>query len=177
MKPVLITNIKKFIDQRGLFYESYKHSFFKSEYGIEEDFVQDNHSLSYKNVIRGMHYQWDRPMGKLIRVPKGSVMDVVIDIRSESDDFGKISYYELNEENLSQLYVPPGFAHGFICKSDEAIVQYKCTAEYNQKGESGINPFDKTLDIKWGVQYNKAVVSEKDLNSKTFLEYQREPKF
>ena len=177
MMPILINNIRNFIDQRGVFYESYKYSFLRNEYGIEETFVQDNHSVSSKNVIRGLHYQWDKPMGKLVRVAKGFITDVVVDIRKESGDFGKVFYYELNEENLSQLYVPPGFAHGFICKSDEAIVQDKCTAEYNQKGESGINPFDKALDIKWGVEYNNIIVSEKDLNSKAFLEYEREPKF
>lgn len=177
MEPILINKIRCFTDHRGIFYESHKESFLKEYYGIEEVFVQDNHSVSNKNVIRGMHYQWDRPMGKLVRVAKGSIMDVIVDIRKESLNFGKVSYYNLDDQNLLQLYVPSGFAHGFICKSDEAIVLYKCTAEYNKEGESGLNPFDKTLNIDWGLEYAETIISEKDLHAQSIEQYIKEPKF
>lgn len=177
MEPILIKGIKKFEDTRGVFYESYKKSFLKENFGIEEDFVQDNHSVSCKGTIRGMHYQWDKPMGKLVRVPVGSITDIIVDIRNESQTVGQVYTFELNDKNLNQLYVPPGFAHGFVCRSDTAIVMYKCTSEYNKDGESGINPFDKKLDIDWGIDYKEAVVSEKDIFSKNFEEYLKEPKF
>ena len=176
-KPVLVDSIKIFEDSRGIFYESYKQTFFKNECDIDEIFVQDNHSVSCKNTIRGMHYQWEQPMGKLVRVAKGAITDVIVDIRKQSEDFGKVFYYDLDEKNGHQLYVPPGFAHGFICRSDEAVVLYKCTSEYNKNGESGINPFDPLLTINWGISYDDAVVSEKDLNSKTLKEYEQEPRF
>ena len=177
MNPILIDNIKKFEDERGLFYESYKESHLRENFGITEKFVQDNFSISDKNTIRGLHYQWDKPMGKLVRVPVGSIIDVVVDIRSDSNTFGKVSYFELNEGNLSQLYVPPGFAHGFVCISENCIVTYKCTSEYNKQGESGISPFDKSLNVKWGIGYNDAIMSEKDKKAKSFKEYAREAKF
>lgn len=177
MEPILINHNKKYLDQRGYFFESYKHSYYKDMYGIKEHFVQDNHSYSIKNTIRGMHYQWDKPMGKLVRVCHGSIIDVVIDIRKDSSNYGKHYAYALNSENLHQLYVPAGFAHGFICLSDDCVVLYKCTAEYNRDGESGINPFDQTINIKWGIEQKNAVCSEKDLNSKSFLDYNKEPKF
>lgn len=177
IQPLLIEEIKSFKDNRGIFYESYKQSMFKEKFSLNETFVQDNHSVSCKNTIRGMHYQWDKPMGKLVRVAIGSILDVLVDIRINSDTFGKVFYYEINDENLSQVYIPPGFAHGFICKSDTAIVMYKCTEEYNKEGESGINPFDKQLNINWGIDYKEAIVSEKDLNSKTLKQYMMEAKF
>ena len=177
MKPILIDKIVSFRDKRGLFYESFKASTIKGTYGIEEIFVQDNHSVSCKNTIRGMHYQWNNPMGKLVRVAVGAITDVVVDIRKDSDSFGNVYRYELDEENLHQLYVPPGYAHGFICRSDTAVVMYKCTAEYNKHGESGINPFDPFLNIDWGIDYNEAVVSQKDLYSKNLVDYLKEPKF
>lgn len=177
MEPVLITSVKSFNDNRGLFYESYKQSLYEKEYGIKEKFVQDNHSVSCKNTIRGMHYQWDEPMGKLVRVASGAVTDIIVDVRKNSNTFGNIYRYELDEKNLHQLYVPPGFAHGFICRSETAVVMYKCTAEYNKNGESGINPFDPFLNIDWGIDYNEAVVSQKDLDSKNLVDYLKEPKF
>ena len=177
MEPILITDIRKFEDNRGAFYESFKSSFFRERYNVGEQFVQDNHSISSKNTIRGLHYQWDCPMGKLVRVASGAIVDVIVDIRKNSPAFGEVSYYELNDGNLHQLYVPPGFAHGFVCQSSDAVVMYKCTAEYNSKGESGINPFDKELNISWGISADDAIISEKDLLSKSFREYSREPRF
>lgn len=177
MNPVLIDKIICFKDHRGVFYESFKSSFLEEEYGIKENFVQDNHSVSIRNTIRGLHYQWNKPMGKLIRVVSGSITDVVVDIREKKSTFGKIYSYDLNEENLHQLYVPPGFAHGFVCNSETAIVLYKCTAEYNKDGESGINPFDPVLNIDWGIPQSSTVISEKDKSAKSLNQYLKEPKF
>lgn len=177
MEPILIKNLKIFKDDRGIFYESFKESFLKEQYGIQELFVQDNHSVSCKNTIRGMHYQWDKPMGKLVRVAQGAITDVIVDIRMNSKTFGKAFYYDLDSENNHQLYVPTGFAHGFVCRSEEAIVIYKCTAEYNKNGESGINPFDLELNIRWGISNNEAIISKKDLESKTLKKYKEESKF
>ena len=177
IKPILIKGIRKFNDHRGYFYESYKKSLFDKEYNIKEDFVQDNHSFSCKNTIRGLHYQWDMPMGKLVRVSNGSIKDVVVDIRFNSEKYGTVYEYMLSSENGHQLYVPPGFAHGFICLSETASVLYKCTSEYNSDGESGINPFDSSLDIDWGIKKEECIVSSKDLNALSFLEYKKNPKF
>jgi len=171
MEPFLIT-VKKYTDLRGDFYESYKASNLKDFL-----FVQDNHSVSKKNVIRGMHYQWDNPMDKLVRCSYGKIMDVIVDIRGNSKNLGNVYYYELSEENMNQLFVPAGFAHGFIALTDIAHVQYKCTAEYNNTGESGINPLDKQLNINWGIGLKDTILSEKDKNSISFAEYNLQPKF
>lgn len=165
-------SLKKYKDDRGFFQETFNKIL---QQDISADFVQDNESLSKKGVIRGMHYQWDKPMGKLVRCSFGEIIDVVVDIRKNSKDYGKVRYYNLSLENSNALWVPPGFAHGFEVISDIAIVTYKCTAFYNKNGESGINPFDKNLNIKWR-SINK-VVSEKDLIAKSFIEYNKDIKF
>lgn len=177
MKPTLFVQESRFRDQRGYFYEAYKQSHLLDGYGFKEKFIQDNISVSKKNVIRGMHYQWDLPMGKLVRVIKGEIMDVAVDIRKNSAAFGKKFYYTLSEENGSSLYIPPGFAHGFVSKKNESVVLYKCTSEYNRNGESGINPFDSTLNIEWGISIDQAILSEKDKISKSFKEYKNNPAF
>ena len=176
MKPILIENIRKFKDSRGSFYESYKKSDLSS-LGIDVDFVQDNQSTSRKNVIRGLHYQWDKPMGKLVRVSKGEILDAVVDIRATSPNFGQVYLFFLSEDNLNQLWVPPGFAHGFSVLSHEATVHYKCSSEYNKNGESGINPLDDTLKINWMVDYKNIIISDKDELSQSFLFYTDNPKF
>lgn len=176
LQPILLKN-KKFSDDRGLFYESYKKTDFEINTGLDITFVQDNHSISKKNVIRGLHYQWDKPMHKLVRVSYGLIIDVIVDIRKDSKKFGLVEYYELSEENNNQLFIPAGFAHGFICLSDIAHVQYKCSELYNINGESGVNPFDKDLKIDWKIDDKSAIISAKDMHSKTFKEYSLEPKF
>lgn len=176
-EPILVQGLRVFKDNRGCFFESYKQSTFQETYAIEENFVQDNHSHSIKNTIRGMHYQWSGPMGKLVRVASGKIRDVIVDIRKDSANYGKSYSYILSQDNNNQLYVPAGFAHGFICLSDEAIVLYKCTEEYNNLAESGINPFDKQLDIDWGIERSEAVVSGKDAAAQSFSEYSKSPKF
>jgi dTDP-4-dehydrorhamnose 3,5-epimerase len=173
---LLITDLKKYYDDRGYFTESFKTSIFE-KYGIKKIFVQDNHSYSVKNVIRGLHYQWDKPMDKLVRVIEGQILDIVVDIRMGSSNFGKHYKYILSEENNNQLYIPAGFAHGFSVLSDSAHVVYKCTEEYNQKGESGINPFDDFLKINWEISEKDIIVSSKDKNSQSFENYIKNYKF
>lgn len=177
MAPQLIEGIQLFEDHRGQFYESYKESLLKEKFSIKETFLQDNHSISVRNTIRGLHYQWDKPMGKLVRVCYGSIIDVSVDIRVGSKTFGNVYYFNLNEQNLNQVYVPPGYAHGFVCLSDIAHVLYKCTSEYNKEAESGINPFDESLKIDWKIDLDTAIVSKKDIEFKSFEEYKNEAKF
>jgi len=174
-KYKLIIGKQRFEDLRGFFYESYSKEKMLTEQDLDLLFVQDNHSISKKDVIRGMHYQWDGPMGKLVRVSKGSIIDVIVDIRKSSDDYGKAFYFELSDKNSNQLWIPAGYAHGFVSLEDDTHVQYKCTELYNKNGESGINPLDTSLRIQWNVK--NPIMSEKDLNSKSFIEYNTDPKF
>lgn len=173
-EPQLIKNIKKYEDSRGCFYQSYDCDMFFEK---NTSFIVDNHSISKKNVIRGLHYQWDKPLGKLVRVSKGKIQDVLVDIRKSSPNFGNVLYYELSDENLFQLWVPPGFAHGFCVLSEEAHVQYKFTEKYNPHGESGIDAFDKKLNINWKVNKEEAIISDKDLQLQSFFEYSKNYKF
>lgn len=175
MNPVLITDIKKFRDERGIFYESYKKSQLAA-HEIDVQFVQDNQSDSYIGTVRGLHYQWDKPMGKLVRVSKGEILDVIVNIKAESSNFGEISYFFLSEENCHQLWIPPGFAHGFAAITD-ATVHYKCSTEYNKAGEGSINPLDPHLKINWNIDYNKMILSFKDKTSQCFNEYKSNPRF
>ncbi len=161
-------------DQRGCFFEPFSKKIYED---LKEDFYQDNHSYSKRHVIRGLHYQWDKPMGKLIRVVTGSIIDYYVDIRKDSATYGKWGSILLSDANKKILWLPPGFAHGFESLGDENIVLYKCTSFYNSKGESGINPFDKELSIPWLTPKHKRVISKKDLNSKSFSEYKKRPKF
>ena len=165
-----------FSDDRGYFCETYNVENLK-EIGFVEDMVQDNQSKSQKNVIRGLHYQWDDPMGKLVRVIKGAVKDVIVDIRKNSPTYGESEFFLLTEENNKQLWVPPGFAHGILSLEDDTIVSYKCSSVYNSEGESGIDPFDNYLNVDWGIDKSEAVISEKDKIAKSFLQYDRDPKF
>lgn len=177
--PMLITCVNKFEDNRGFFYESFKENILEKEYGITKKFVQDNHSVSKFGVIRGMHYQWDGPMDKLIRVSKGKIVDIILDIRKNSKTFGQISSFVLSEHNNNQLWVPAGFAHSFVSLSDETHVQYKCTELYSKDGESGISPLDpdiKPYFLKF-IDERDIVISEKDKNAKTLIEYAKDPKF
>ena len=134
---ILIVTPEVMGDERGFFVEVYKKSLFK-ELGIGEDFVQDNHSRSARNVLRGLHFQWEPPMGKLMRVTVGSAFLVAVDIRKDSPTVGKWIGVEASAENRKQVYAPAGFARGFCVLSDVAEVQYKCTGEYNKNAESGI---------------------------------------
>lgn len=149
----------KFHDDRGHFYESYNQTRFAAN-GITENFVQDNYSYSTAGVIRGLHFQKEpHGQGKLVRCMTGKVMDVVVDLRKSSPTFGQHGTYILDAEIGNMLYVPIGFAHGFVALTD-AIFVYKCTDFWNKEAESGLRWNDPTLNIEWGVE--NPVVSDKD---------------
>ena len=163
--PVLIEP-KVFGDERGFFFESFKSSLFNRE-GIPTEFLQDNHSRSSKGVLRGMHFQVPPvPQGKMVRVVRGGVMDVVIDIRKNSSTYGEWLSVELNEENKSIFYVPPGFAHGFLTLLDGTDFLYKVTTEYSPVHELGIHPFDSEIKIPWKDWLQEEfILSKKDKES------------
>ena len=159
---LLIFEPTVFKDPRGIFFESYNEKVF-AQNGVERHFVQDNQSSSTYGVIRGLHYQlppYDQ--GKLVRVLKGKILDVVVDIRKGSPTFGKSFSIELSEENRAQLFIPRGFAHGFSVLSETADVFYKCDAFYNRDSEAGIHNNDPMLAIDWKIPANDRVVSDKD---------------
>jgi dTDP-4-dehydrorhamnose 3,5-epimerase len=159
---LLIITPKIFSDDRGYFYESYNKERF-AEAGITDDFVQDNESKSSFGVIRGLHYQLEPfAQSKLVRVLKGSVYDIAVDIRKGSPTFGKWFGIELTGENKKQFYIPKGFAHGFSVLSKEAVFSYKCNNNYNPGSERGIAYNDPTLNINWEVDIKDAIISEKD---------------
>jgi len=161
IKDLIVIIPKIFPDSRGLFFESYKKSdFIKND--INVDFNQDNHSISQLGVLRGLHYQLE-PMsqGKLVRVVKGKVWDVAIDIRKKSPTFLQWRGIELSENNHIMFYIPPGFAHGFITLEDDTHFLYKCTNEYSSANEGGIIWNDPEINIKWPIDNPK--VSDKDL--------------
>ncbi|MCL4314222.1 MAG: dTDP-4-dehydrorhamnose 3,5-epimerase [Candidatus Thermoplasmatota archaeon] len=160
LRDAVIIEVEKHSDARGIFFESYKKSDFQKT-GIEHEFVQDNYSLSRKNVLRGLHFQaYPRIQGKLVRVLNGRIMDVIVDIRPGSDTFLKWESIELSWDNGIALWVPPGFAHGFIALEDETQVMYKTTAEYDPALDSGIIWNDPKIGIKWPVA--NPLLSDKD---------------
>lgn len=150
-----------FCDQRGFFFESFNSARFEEAVGRKVQFVQDNHSLSRRGVLRGLHYQIVQPQGKLVRVVAGSVFDVVVDLRAHSPTLGKWSGHLLSAENKQQLWIPEGFAHGFLVLSETAEVLYKTTDYWAPQHERCILWSDKDLAIQWPEQ-NGIVVSEKD---------------
>ncbi|MEE9494255.1 MAG: dTDP-4-dehydrorhamnose 3,5-epimerase [Gammaproteobacteria bacterium] len=145
---VLLIEPDIFGDSRGFFQESWNHEKF-SGLGLAENFVQDNHSRSSKGVLRGLHYQLNNPQGKLVRVVTGSVFDVAVDIRKGSPTFGQWVGEELSDENHHQLYVPPGFAHGFCVLTESADFLYKCTSYYDPSSEHGLRWDDPDIGIEW----------------------------
>ncbi len=157
-----------FGDQRGFFMETYRGDQFR-ELGLPDDFPQDNQSRSQGGVVRGLHFQWDRPMGKLMRVTRGAAFLVAVDIRKGSPALGQWFGIEVSEENKKLVWAPAGFARGFCVLSDFADVQYKCTATYNPKAESGIRWDDPAIGIKWPV--SQAILSEKDRTARTLAEW------
>ncbi len=154
---VLVPEI--FQDSRGFFLESFRADQFR-DIGLPTDFVQDNHSRSAKAVVRGLHFQWDPPMGKLMRVTAGSAFLVAVDIRKGSPTLGQWLGVEASTQNRRMVWAPAGFARGFCSLEDGTEIQYKCTGLYNQQGESGIRWDDPAIGIQWPV--NDAVVSNKD---------------
>ena len=160
LSEVLILEPQVFGDDRGFFFESFNQYDFQQATGLDVIFVQDNHSKSSKGVIRGLHYQIKHPQGKLVRVTLGTVFDVAVDLRRSSPNFGKWVGTELSAENKRQLWVPPGFAHGFVVLSDIADFEYKCTDFYDSTDEGSILWSDPDLGIQWPVQ--NPIVSAKD---------------
>ena len=161
IEGLLILKPKVFGDERGYFFESYNEEVYRKA-GIDYLFLQDNISKSKKGTIRGLHYQvGEKAQGKLCKVIYGKVLDVAVDIRFGSPTFGKYFSSELSEDNHTQLWIPPGFAHGFSVLSDEAIFSYKCTALYSKENERAILYNDKDLNINWKV--DNTIVSDKDL--------------
>lgn len=157
-----------FGDERGYFMETYNQNDMK-EAGLSMVFVQDNQSMSVKGVLRGLHYQKQYPQGKLVRVVKGTVFDVAVDLRADSDTYGKWYGVELSEENKKQFYIPEGFAHGFLVLSDVAEFCYKCTGFYRPGDEGGMIWNDPEIGIAWPIPEGiRLIISEKDQKWKGF---------
>ena len=162
IEGLYILEPKVFYDDRGYFMETYNQNDF-DELGLNMKFVQDNESKSKRGVLRGLHFQKKHPQGKLVRVIKGSVYDVAVDIRKNSKTFGKWVGVELSEENKKQFYIPEGFAHGFLVLSEEAQFVYKCSDFYYPEDEGGIIYNDSTINISWPIPEDMfIVISEKD---------------
>jgi len=161
---------KVFGDERGFFMETWNEHAFR-EAGINATFVQDNHSRSVKNTLRGLHYQIKQPQGKLVRVTRGEVFDVAVDLRTQSPTFGQCVGEYLSEDNNRVLWVPPGFAHGFLVTSETADFQYKCTDLYAPEFERSIHWADKELAIDWPLEMNvEPIISQKDGHAVSFTQ-------
>ena len=169
LPDVLIIEPQVFGDERGFFFESFNHKLFCEQGGVTVDFVQDNHSHSAKGVLRGLHYQIQHAQGKLVRVVRGSVFDVVVDIRKTSPNFGRWCGIEISEKNHRQLWIPPGFAHGFLVLSDSADFLYKATDYWYPEHERCIRWDDPTIGIDWPLDGNP-VLSAKDTLGKSITD-------
>lgn len=169
IEGLLVIKPRVFEDERGHFFESWSKASFQNM-GLDLDFVQDNQSLSQKGVLRGLHFQ-NPPyeQGKLVRVIKGAVKDVVVDIRKESPTYGEHFSLELSEQNQIIFWIPPGFAHGFVTLEDDTIFTYKCTGMYNKESEGSLVWNDADLNIDWGEE--KPLVSGKDMVAGNFKDF------
>jgi len=169
IEGLLVIKPRIFKDDRGHFFESWSKESFKN-IGLDLDFVQDNQSLSQKGVLRGLHFQ-NPPFaqGKLVRVIKGSVLDVAVDIRKDSPTYGEHFSLELSEENKTVFWIPTGFAHGFVALKDDTIFTYKCTGVYNKESEGALIWNDKDLNIDWRVV--NPLVSDKDIQAGNFNDF------
>ncbi|WP_375235282.1 dTDP-4-dehydrorhamnose 3,5-epimerase [Winogradskyella sp.] len=169
LEGCFIIQPKIFEDERGYFYESFNKQQFENLTGQRINFVQDNESLSSKGVLRGLHFQkGEFAQAKLVRVVKGAVQDVVVDVRPGSKTYGQFFSIELSEENKTQLFIPRGLAHGFLALEDTTVFSYKCDNFYNKEAELGIIFNDKDLKITWNSLDNDFIVSEKDLKLPKF---------
>lgn len=170
-----VLSLRRFDDDRGFFVERFNASHF-AHLGLPVEFVQDNLSRSAPGVLRGLHYQFDQPQGKLVGVIRGQIWDVAVDIRKGSPTFGKWAGIELNGDDQTLFWIPPGFAHGFCnIGSDVADVYYKATAVYNSKGEEGIKWSEPEFNIDWPLA--KPIVSARDEDVQTFAQYRKNPRF
>jgi dTDP-4-dehydrorhamnose 3,5-epimerase len=172
LKDVVVLVPDVFRDDRGFFMETFRVDQFE-RHGLPTHFVQDNHSRSVKGVVRGLHFQWEPPMGKLMRVTSGSAFLVAVDIRKGSPTLGKWVGVEASSENRRQVWAPAGFARGFCVLSDVAEIQYKCTGIYNNKGESGFRWDDPAIGIEWPLR--DVSLSEKDRNAQTLAQWLARP--
>lgn len=165
IEGVLILEPTRYGDQRGYFMESFSARDFEQAVGYSVNFVQDNESLSAKGVLRGLHFQRESyAQAKLVRVVRGRVLDVAVDIRKGSPTYGRYVAVELSGENGRQLFIPKGFAHGFLALEDETVFQYKCDEYYHPESEDGIAWNDPEVAIDWGVGEEEVILSEKDRN-------------
>ena len=163
LKGCFVISPNVFNDERGYFFESFNEGKFESLTGISIDFVQDNQSLSSKGVLRGLHFQiGDFEQAKLVRAVKGSILDVCVDLRKNSKTFGQYFSIILDDKNHQQLFIPRGFAHGFLSLENNTIINYKCDNYYNKNAEKGIVYNDETLNIDWNIDNSKIILSNKD---------------
>jgi dTDP-4-dehydrorhamnose 3,5-epimerase len=171
--PILIEPVVH-RDERGFFHESYRKNVYR-ELGIEDDLVQDNHSRSSRGVVRGLHFQVGAGMAKLVRCSSGSMVDVVVDLRKGSPTYGEWEAFELDDENLRQIYCPVGFAHGICITSERADVLYKCSAYYDESIERGIAYDDPDIGVEWPDV--ELIASERDSNAPRLREIEDELPF
>ena len=161
IQDLIIINPSVYEDNRGYFFESYNQRFFR-EQGIYTNFVQDNQSISVKGVLRGLHFQKIAPQAKLVRCIVGEVYDVVVDLRKSSETYKKWFGVKLSEDNMKMMFVPKGFAHGFVTLSDVAVFHYKCDELYMPSADGGIIYNDPEINIDWGVDVSQLIMSDKD---------------
>lgn len=171
LKDCFVLTPRIFTDERGTFYETYNEKLFKKVTGIEVDFVQDNQSTSTFGVLRGLHFQvGEMAQAKLVRVVQGKILDIVVDLRKDSETFGKHFSMVLEDIKQEQLFVPRGFAHGFITLSETSKFAYKCDNLYDKASERGIIYNDATLKLDWHLSEEEFIISEKDIELPTFKE-------
>lgn len=172
LKGCYVVEPKVFEDSRGYFMETYNFKQFEKQLGYKPNFVQDNVSMSSYGVIRGLHQQLPPfTQAKLVYVLQGKVIDVAVDTRKNSPTFGQYVSVELSSKNKKQLFIPKGFLHGFSVLSETVLFAYKCEGYYNKKNEINVNPLDKGLNIDWGIENGKEILSNKDLNGISFKDF------
>ena len=163
-----------FGDERGYFMETYNYNDYKAA-GIDMEFVQDNQSSSKKGVLRGLHFQINYPQDKLVRVVSGEVFDVAVDLREDSETYGKWFGVVLSAENKKQFFIPKGFAHGFVSLEDETIMLYQCEGAYDKETDTGVLFNDPEIGIEWPIEEKDAIHSERDLQLMSISEYEKNP--
>ena len=164
---VFVLSPKTYLDNRGSFFESWNKKIFNKLLDVNYNFVQDNHSISVEGTLRGLHYQFPNPQGKLVRVIYGEIFDVIVDIRRSSSTFGQWRGINLSSDNMKQIWIPPGFAHGFLTLSSKAEVLYKTTEHRHEESERTIIWNDKDLLIEWPLSKD-LIISNKDKNGTAF---------
>lgn len=173
LKDCFVIVPKIFEDERGIFFETFNSKNFNEKTGLQIDFVQDNQSVSRYGVLRGLHFQKGKSaQAKLVRVIEGKVLDIVVDLRKGSKTFGESFSYMLDSKSNEQLFVPRGFAHGFVTLSEKSVFSYKCDNFYDSASETGIIYNDKTLALDWKLKHHELIVSEKDIELPTLKELQ-----